>query len=99
MSGQKDNFTINGLLWLANYLCNISPLSVMAGRWFRVPVVEDMRTQQLTRRLTAGDVMEGTPTATDQMDSQGTTEPKKRRLLAKLKDHIPNKYIALNYCF
>lgn len=55
----------------------------MAGRWFRVPVVEDMRTQQLTRRLTAGDVMEGTPTATDQMDSQGTTEPKKKEVTSQ----------------
>jgi hypothetical protein len=71
----------------------------MAGRWFRVPVVEDTRTQQLTRRLTAGDVMEGTPIDSDPKDSPITTEPAKRRLLAKLKDQIPNKHIALNYCF
>jgi hypothetical protein len=57
----------------------------MAGRWFRVPVVEDMRTQQLTRRLTAGDVMEGIPTDSDPKDSPRNTEPKNRWLLAKLK--------------
>lgn len=62
-------------------------------------MVEDTRTQQLTRRLTTGDVMEGTPTDSDPKDSPRTTEPTKRRLLAKLKDQIPNKHIALNYCF